>query len=140
MNRKVLVKAAATWMDLWQLKRSELAEHLQTYEGRVVLRRDNVKDGLGCTAVFTAQGTAASQVTAPKVLDTRSHLTGMAGAANEAISACTQVKMKHAPGLFKLLVTDGLHFGISHRGNRHPANWDTIPPSRNFKRPTVGFQ
>ena len=40
-------------MDLCYLKHSELAEHLQKYKGRVVLRGDNVKDDTGSYAVWT---------------------------------------------------------------------------------------
>ena len=56
-------------MDLCHLKDSELEKHLNTYKGRVVLRRDNVKDDRGCKAVFTEQGASASQVAATNLGD-----------------------------------------------------------------------
>ena len=42
----------ATSMDLCHQKQQEMAEHLQTHEGRVVPRGDNVKHGSGLNAVF----------------------------------------------------------------------------------------
>ena len=42
---------------------------VQKYKGRVVLRGDIVNDESGSYAVFTEQGSSASQMTAAKVLD-----------------------------------------------------------------------
>ena len=55
-------------MDLLHLKNSELAPQYQKYKGRVVLRGDSVKDDSGSYAVFTEQGSPASQITAAKVM------------------------------------------------------------------------
>ena len=41
------------------------------YKGRVVLRGDIVKDDSGSYAVFTDQGSSASQMTAAKVMDSQ---------------------------------------------------------------------
>ena len=41
----------------------------QKYKGRVVLRGDIVKDDSGSYAVFTGQGSSASQMTAAKIMD-----------------------------------------------------------------------
>ena len=65
-NNKVHV---ASLMDFCHLKNSELEPQLQKYRGRVVLRGDIVKDGSGACAVFTEQGSSASQMTAAKVMD-----------------------------------------------------------------------
>ena len=62
------------------------------YEGRVVLRGDIVKDNSGSCAVFTEQGSSASQMTAAKVMDNISRLPGCARQAADSISAYTQVK------------------------------------------------
>ena len=59
----------ASLMDLCHLKNSELEPQYQKYKGRVVLRGDIVKDGSGSYAVFTEQGSSASQVAAAKVMD-----------------------------------------------------------------------
>ena len=56
-------------MDLCQLKNSELEPQFQKYNGRVVLRGVIVKDDSGAYAVFTDQGSSASQMTAAKVMD-----------------------------------------------------------------------
>ena len=48
---------------------SELEPKDQKYQGRVALRGDIVKDDSGAHAVFTEQGSSASQMTAAKVTD-----------------------------------------------------------------------
>ena len=48
---------------------SELEPKYQKYQGRVALRGDIVKDDSGAHAVFTEQGSSASQMTAAKVMD-----------------------------------------------------------------------
>ena len=87
----------ASLMDLCHLKNSELGPQFQEYEGRVVLRADIVKDDSGSYAVFTEQGSSASQMTVAKVMDIISRLPGFSGQAADAVSACTQVKMEDAP-------------------------------------------
>ena len=87
-------------MDLCHLKNAELETKHQKYKGRVVLRGDIVKDDPGSYAVFTEQGSPASQMTAAKVMDIR--LPGCAGQAADAVSSYTQVKMEDAPKLFKI--------------------------------------
>ena len=64
----------------------------QTSKGRVVLRGDIVKDDSGSYAVYTEQGSSASQMTAAKVMDIISRLPGCAGQAADAVSVYTQVK------------------------------------------------
>ena len=54
----------ASLMDLCHLKNSELEPQCQKYKGRVVLRGDIVRDDSGSHAVFTEQGSSASQMTA----------------------------------------------------------------------------
>ena len=43
-------------MDSFFLNHTELAKHLQNYQGRVTLHRNNIKDDNGYRAVFTEQG------------------------------------------------------------------------------------
>ena len=83
-------------MDICHLKNAELEAKHQKYKGRVVLRGDIVKDDSGSHAVFTEQGSLASQMTAAKIMDIISRLPGCDGQAADAISACTQVKMEDA--------------------------------------------
>ena len=56
-----------------------------------------MKDDSGSYAVFTEQGSSASQMTAAKVMDIISRLPGCSGQAADAVSAYTQVKMADAP-------------------------------------------
>ena len=84
-------------MDTCHLKIAELEPQFQKYNGRVVLRGDIVKDDSGAYAVFTEQGSSASQMTAAKVMDIISRLPGCSGQAADAVSAYTQVKMTDAP-------------------------------------------
>ena len=79
-------------MDLCHLKNSELEPQHQKYKGRVVLRGDIVNDDLGSYAVFTEQGSSASQMTAAKGMDNISRLPGCDGQAVDAVSAYIQVK------------------------------------------------
>ena len=44
-------------------------QNTKKYKGRVVLRGDIVKDDSGSYAVFTEQGSSASQMTAAKIMD-----------------------------------------------------------------------
>ena len=82
----------ASLMDTCHLKNAELETKHQKYKGRVVLRGDIVKDGSVSYAVFTEQGSSASQMTAAKVMDIISRLPGCDEQAADAVSAYTQVK------------------------------------------------
>ena len=64
----------ASLMDICHLKNAELEAKHQKYKGRVVLRGDIVKDDSGSYAVFTEQGSSASQMTAARVMDIISRL------------------------------------------------------------------
>ena len=66
----------ASLMDICHLKNAELETKHQKFKGRVVLRGDIVKDDSGSYAVFTEQGSSASQMTAAKVMDIISRLPG----------------------------------------------------------------
>ena len=90
-------------MDICHLKNAELeAKAPKKYKGRVVLRGDIVKDDSGSYAVFTEQGSSASQMTEAKVMDIISRLPGCARQAADAVCAYTQVKMEDAPKLLKI--------------------------------------
>ena len=77
-------------MDICHLKNAESETKHQKYKGRVVLRSDIVKDDSGSCAVFTEQGSSASQMSAAKVMDIISRLPGCARQAADAVSAETQ--------------------------------------------------
>ena len=91
----------ASLMDMCHLKNAELEAKHQKYKGRVVLRGDVVKDNSGSYAVFTEQGSSASQMTAAKIMDVISRLPGCDGQAADAVSAKTQVKMEDAHKLLE---------------------------------------
>ena len=90
----------ASLMDICHLKNAELKAKHQKYKGRVELRGDIVEDDSGSYAVFTEQGSSASQMTAAKIMDIISRLPGCDGQAADAVSAYTQVKMEEAHKLF----------------------------------------
>ena len=92
----------ASLMDICHLKNAELEAKHQKYKGRVVLRGDIVKDDSGSYAVFTEQGSSASQMTAAKVMEIISILLGCAGQTADAVSTYTQVKMEDASKLLKI--------------------------------------
>ena len=92
----------ASLMDICHLKNAELEAKHQKYKGRLVLRGDIVKDDSGSYAVFTEQGSSASQMTAAKIMDIISRLPGCDGQAADAVSAYTQVKMEDAHKLLKI--------------------------------------
>ena len=83
------------------MKNAELEAKHQKYKGRVVLPGDIVKDDSESYAVFTEQGSSASQMTAAKVMDIISRLPGCDGQAADAVSAKTQVKMEDGHKLLK---------------------------------------
>ena len=68
------------------------------YKGRFVLRGDDS----GSCAVFTEQGSSASQMTAAEVTDVMSKLPGCAGQAADAVYAHNPVRMEDAPKLFEV--------------------------------------
>ena len=91
----------ASLMDICHLKNAGLEAKHQKYRGRVLLRGDVVKDDSGSHAVFTEQGSSASQITAAKVMDIISRLLGCAGQTADAVSAFTQVKWRMHPNYRK---------------------------------------
>ena len=79
----------ASLVDICHLKNAELETKHQKCKGRVGLRGDIVKDDSGFYAVFTEQGSSASQMTAARVMDIISRLPGCDGQAADAVSAYT---------------------------------------------------
>ena len=77
-------------MDICHLRNAELEAKHRKYTGRVVLWDILVKDVSRLYAVFTEQGSSASQVTATTVMDIISRLLGCAGQAADSVSTETQ--------------------------------------------------
>ena len=116
----------ASLMDLCHLKNAELEAKHQTYKGRVVLRGDFVKDDSGSYAVFTEQGSSASQMTAAKVMDIISRLPGCDGQAADAVSAFSQVKMEDAHKLLKIPKSECPDIWIRLLRHKWPKSWSSI--------------
>ena len=118
----------ASLMDICHLKNAELEAKHQKYKGRVVLRGDIVKDNSGSYAVFTEQGSSASQMTAAKIMDIISRLPGCDGQAADAASAYTQVKMEDAHKLLKIPKSECPDIWIrlhDTNGQNHGPVWKT---------------
>ena len=94
MTQKEKIKVHfATLMDICHLKIAELDPKYQKYKGRIVSRGDIVKDDSGAYAVFSKQGSSASQMTDAKAMDVIARLPDCAGQPADAVSAYTQVKI-----------------------------------------------
>ena len=132
-------------MDICHLKNAELEAKHQKYKGRVVLRGDIVKDDSGSYAVFTEQGSSASQMTAAKIMDIISRLPGCDGQAADAVSAYTQVKMEDAPKLLKIPKSECPDIWIRLPRHKWPKSWSSmedpvVPLERNlYGHPLAGL-
>ena len=80
-----------------------------------ILRGDIVKDDSGAYAVFTEQGSSASQMTAAKVMDVIARLPDFDGRAAYAVSAYTQENLEDAPRFLRML-----------RIPKSPKSWSSI--------------
>ena len=135
----------ASLVDLCHLKNSELEPKLQFFKGRVVLRRDIVKNVSGSDVVFTDQGSSASQITAAKVMDMISRLPGCSGHAADAVSAETQVKLEDAPTLLKIPKSESQDIWIRLPRHKWPKSWSSkedpvVPLERNlYGHPFAGL-
>ena len=135
----------ASLMDICHLKNAELEAKHQKYKGRVVLRGDIVKDDSGSYAVFTEQGSSASQMTAAKMMDIISRLPGCDGQAADAVSAYTQVKMEDAQKLLKIQKSECPDIWIRLPRHKWPKSWSSmedpvVPLERNlYGHPLAGL-
>ena len=119
----------ASLMDICHLKNAELEAKHQKYKGRIVLRGDLGRDDSGSYAVFTEQGSSASQMTAAKIMDIISRLPGCDGQAADAVSSYTQVKMEDAHKLLKIPNRSVQTFGFVYRstnGQNHGPAWKIL--------------
>ena len=91
-----------------------------------VLRGDILKDDSGAYAVFTEQGSSASQMTAAKVMDVTARLPECDGQAADAISAYTQVKIEDAPKLLKIQKSECPDVWILLPKHKWPQSWNNI--------------
>ena len=116
----------ASLMDICHLKNAELEAKHQKYKCRVVLRGDIVKDDSGSYAVFTEQGSSASQMTAAKVMDIISRLLGCDGQAGDAVSAYAQLEMEDAPKLLKIPKSECPDICIRLPRHKWPKSWSSV--------------
>ena len=123
---------------LCHLGNSDLEPTFQKYKGRVVLGGDIEQDDSGSYAVFTEQGSSASQMTAVKIMDIISRLPGCDGQAADAVSAETQVKMEDAHKLLlKIPKSECPDFWIRLPRHKWPKSWSSmedpvVPLERNL--------
>ena len=96
-------------------------------KGRVVFRGRIVKDDSGSYAVFTEQGSSASQMIAAKVMDIISRRPGCDGQAAAAVSAYTQVKMEDAHKLLKIPKLECPDIWIRLPRHKWPKSGKTTP-------------
>ena len=127
----------ASQVDICHLKNAELDAKHQKYKGRVVLQGDIVKDDSGSHAVFTEQGSSASQMTAAKIMDIISSLPGCDGQAADAVSACAQVKIEDAHKLLKIPKSECPDIWVRLPRHKWPKSWfsmedPVVPLERNL--------
>ena len=91
-----------------------------------MLRGDIIKDDSGSYAVFTKQGSSASQMTAAQVMDVLSRLPGCAGQPADPVSAYTQVKMEDAPSLLKIPKSERPDIWIRLPNHKWPKSWSSM--------------
>ena len=87
-----------------------------------MLRGDTVKDDSGASAVFTEQGSSASQMTAAKVMDVVARLPDCDGQA----AACTRVKLEVASRLIKTPKSECPDVWIRLPRQNCPKSWANI--------------
>ena len=87
----------ASLMDICHLKNAELEAKHQKYKGRVVLRSDLVKDDSESYAVFTEQGSSASQMTASKNHWYHLQIAGLRKTSSWCSVCFYPRKLEHAP-------------------------------------------
>ena len=116
----------ASLMDICHLKKAELEPKHQKYKGWVVLRGDIVKDNSGSYAVFTEEGSSASQMTAAKIMDIISRLPDCDGQAADAVSAYTQVKMEDAHKSLKIPKSECPDIWIRPPRHKWTMSWSSI--------------
>ena len=145
VRKKDITVHFASSMDLCHLKNSELVSRFQKYKDRVVLRGDTVKDDSDSYAVFTEQRIICITDDSSKVMDIISRLPVCAGQAEDAVSACIQVKMEDAPNLLKIPTSECPNIWIRLPRNKWPKSWSgmedpVVPLERNlYDHPLSGL-
>ena len=113
-------------MKIMSPQNAELGLKIQKFKGRVVLRGETVKGDSGASAVFTEQGSSASQMTAAKIMDVIARLPGCDGQAADAVAAYTQVKLEDAARLLNISKTECPEVWIRLPRHKWPKSWAHI--------------
>ena len=103
-----------------------------------------MNDDSGAYAVFTEQGSSASQMTAVKVMDVIARLPDCDGQAADAPSAYTQVKMVDAPRLLKIPTSECPDVWTRLPRHKWPKSWahiedPVVPHDFFFGHPLAGL-
>ena len=107
-------------------KNAELVSTFQKYKGRVVFREDIAQDDAGAYAVFTEQGSSASEMTTAKAIDVIARLPDRDGQAADAVSAFTQVQIEDPPKLVRILRSACPDLWVRIPQRRWPKWWSNI--------------
>ena len=91
-----------------------------------MLRVDIVKDDSGAHAVFTEQGSSASQMTAAKIMDVVVRLPSCDGQAADAVSVFSQINLEDAPRLLKIPKSECPDVWTCLPRHRWPKPWANI--------------
>ena len=91
-----------------------------------VQRQSIVKDHDGACAVFSEQGSSASQMTAAIVMTVIARLPDWDGQAADAVSAYTQVNLEDAPRLLNIPQSECPVMWIRLPRHRRPKSWASI--------------
>ena len=99
-----------------------------------------LQDNSGAYAVFTEQGSFASQMTAAKIIDVIARLPGCDGQAADAVSANSRVKLEEAPRLLKIPNSECPDAWIRLPNHKWPKSWSSmadpvVPLERNLYGP-----
>ena len=117
----------ASLMDICHLKIAELEAKAPEIQRSSFLRGDIVKDNSGSYAVFTEQGSSASQMTAARVMDIIFRLPRCAGQAVDAVSAYAHVKKgKMLPKLLKIPKSECPDIWIRLPRHKWPKSWSIM--------------
>ena len=127
----------ASLMDLCHLKNSALEPRHQKYKGRVVLRGDMVKDDSGAYAVFTEQGSSASQNDSRKSHGHYTHTSRMFRSSSWCSIRWYSGKMEDAPTLLKIPMSKCPDIWIRLPKHGWPKSWSSmkdpvVPLERNL--------
>ena len=104
-----------------------------------------MNDDSGSYAVFSEQGSSASQMTAAKAMDVMVRLPGCAGQPADAVSAYTQVKMEDAPAQLKIPKSECPDMWIRLLRHKWLTSWSSmedlvVPLERNlYGHPLAGL-